>query len=1052
MATKEDLKLEKEYQDALKMSASGVAALQANVRALLNDKRALKKETKDYIGDIGKAGAALEDSKSINSQIIKNQSEINKLKRGEHDLQQGKNKFTKAGTAASIQALKVQNKSLAVYFNQQQAIERVKDKAEQLNEKFGEGVDKLAGYTSQIPIIGTLFGGMAKKAANSLKGTFGDATKKYVGAYGKSMQNSAGLTKKLGKNIGGAAVQVRSLGAGAMAAGGSMLKAFMGPQAILLLIIGALAAGFYAIKQFEAGMKAFRDETGLVKGQMDGIESTAASIGASTMHLTGNIEEGSKVVGQMVAGVGSIERLSNATLANAAQLSLSYGIGADNIAQTNKLFQNLNGLSEEQAQFMTTNVAKMAELSDVSPEAVMKDINESSSEMYKYFRGSPNELMKAAVQARKLGTSLKQSAEVSKSLLNFEDSINSELEVSAILGRNLNFNEARYKAAKGDTLGAQQAIMKEVGKLGDLTKLNVYQQEALAKAAGMPIEDLINQQRIKEKLGKLSKEDQAAAQQLLKSGKDISNMSKDQVKAALRKQKIDNKNVEATKVMENQMKQMMLKLATAFAPLAQDLMKFLTDNMPQIKSFINGTATLIKGIVSGVQAGFAVVSDSLQPVRDAFNEIFGGDEATNFSEILSTIGRVIGGTLTFSINLMAKTFGSVVDIAMGLWDVIKGIFTMDFAMVTDGLQQAFGGLVDWFARIPETIIDLFASIFSDIDFFQNLKANFHTLIDDIKTFPSKIWQGFKDLGKSVWGWFQGILPGWVRKALGIKSGSTPDFGELEDGGSVNDAIIQNGKIITTSPDDSIIAMKQPESLLTSMAAKIGGIFGSKEGEEGGGFFSKMGDILTAPLKAVTGIVSKGIQTVSGTSQPAGEEEGGFFSKIGNVLKQGFDVITAPARGMMSIANEGFKAITGEDVVDKEGGFLSKITDIVSAPARAITSIASKGLEAITGGDGEAGEVKSPISDGVIQAVVSNFQTSIQEGNTLLSETINGLATSITTSNETGNKELLKKLDEVRDAVLLGALIEMDGDVLTRGIGGKLERQLNRSNFASRLVS
>ena len=35
---------------------------------------------------------------------------------------------------------------------------------------------------------------------------------------------------------------------------------------------------------------------------------------------------------------------------------------------------------------------------------------------------------------------------------------------------------------------------------------------------------------------------------------------------------------------------------------------------------------------------------------------------------------------------------------------------------------------------------------------------------------------------------------------------------------------------------------------------------------------------------------------------------------------------------------------------------------------------------------------------------------------------------------------------------LGALIEMDGDVLKRGIGGKLEKQLNRSNFASRLVS
>ena len=155
--------------------------------------------------------------------------------------------------------------------------------------------------------------------------------------------------------------------------------------------------------------------------------------------------------------------------------------------------------------------------------------------------------------------------------------------------------------------------------------------------------------------------------------------------------------------------------------------------------------------------------------------------------------------------------------------------------------------------------------------------------------------------------------------------------------------------------------------------------------------------------------------------------------------------------MMSIANEGFKAITGEDVVDKEGNFLSKITDIVTAPARAITSIASKGLETITGGNGEEGEVKSPISDAVIQTVVSDFQTSIQEGNTLLSETINGLATSITTSNETGNKALLDKLEEVRKAVIVGALIEMDGEILTRSLTGKQEA-FNRVNFASRLKS
>lgn len=1039
MASKEDIRLEQEYQSVLKVSSSAINALQADIEKVLNTKKRLSKEGKEYLNSLKSSASSLSDSESIAKQILDNEKKINTIK-------SGGTKLSQKAASIVVDELNKRNQVLGVIHNQQQAIERVKEKAENLNEKYAEGVDKLAGYTSQIPIIGTLFGGMARKAATSLKGTFGDATKKYVGAYGKSMQNSAGLTQKLGKNIGGAAVHMKSLGAGAMAAGGSMLKAFMGPQAILLLIIGALAAGFYAIKQFEAGMKAFRDETGLVKGQMEGIEQTAARVGASTMHLTGNIEEGAKVVGQMVAGFGSIERLSDATLANAAKLSLSYGIGADNIAQTNKMFQNMNGLTEEQAQYMTTNVAKFAELNDVSPDAVMKDINESSADMYKYFRGSPNELMKAAVQAKKLGTSLKQSAEVSKSLLNFEDSINSELEASAILGRNLNFNEARFKAAKGDTLGAQQAIMKEVGKLGDLTKLNVYQQEALAKATGMPIEDLINQQRIKEKLGKLSDEDAAAAQELLKSGKDISNMTKEQAKAALEKQKIDNKNVEATKVMENQMKQMMLKLATAFAPLARDLMKFLNDNMPQIKSFINGTATLISGIVSGVQVGFKVISDSLQPVRDAFNEIFGGGEATNFSEILSTIGKVIGGAITYSINLMAKTFASVVDIAMGLWNVIKGIFTLDFSLIGDGLKQVFGGLVDWFVRIPETIIDLLASVFSDVDFFQGLKEGWDSAITWIKEIPSTIWGFFTGLKDKIKGIFANMLPDWLAKKLGLKSDVA-----LTDGGSVNDGIIQNGKIIGTNPEDSIIAMKKPENLVTSMASKIGGIFSSKEGEEGGGFFSKMGDILTAPLKAVTGIVSKGIQTVSGNSEPAGEE-GGFFSKMTDVLKTGFDVITAPARGMMSIANEGFKAITGENIVDKEGSLLSKIGDVVTAPMRAVTSIASKGIEAVRGEGGEGEEtIKPTITSEMFSTAVTALSTAVIEGNTLLSDKIGELSTAVQTSQQSGNTEMLKKLDELKDAVLLGALIEMDGEILTRGVRARSEAK-DRVNYASRLLS
>ena len=155
---------------------------------------------------------------------------------------------------------------------------------------------------------------------------------------------------------------------------------------------------------------------------------------------------------------------------------------------------------------MVSTVSNAARLADVSPDKVVTDMAESSEEMLKYFRGSPQQLTKNGNSSSKIRYFFKTIAEVSASLLDFESSINNELEASALLGTNINFNQARYLAANGDTLGAQQSVLKQVSKLGDLTKLNVYEQEALAKAAGMPIKDLINQQRIQKMLGTRDKE------------------------------------------------------------------------------------------------------------------------------------------------------------------------------------------------------------------------------------------------------------------------------------------------------------------------------------------------------------------------------------------------------------------------------------------------------------------------------------------------------------------------------------------------------------------
>ena len=71
----------------------------------------------------------------------------------------------------------------------------------------------------------------------------------------------------------------RALGMAAGAAGKSMLAAFAGPQAIILLIVAALGAGFMAMMKFEKAARSFRDTTGTIRGQFDGIDQRATKAG-----------------------------------------------------------------------------------------------------------------------------------------------------------------------------------------------------------------------------------------------------------------------------------------------------------------------------------------------------------------------------------------------------------------------------------------------------------------------------------------------------------------------------------------------------------------------------------------------------------------------------------------------------------------------------------------------------------------------------------------------------------------------------------------------------
>jgi uncharacterized membrane protein len=147
----------------------------------------------------------------------------------------------------------------------------------------------------------------------------------------------------------------------------------------------------------------------------------------------------------------------------------------------------------------------------VNEKQILKDISKASASLKLSLGGSANELARSAVQAKQFGLNLEQAEKMSNSLLDFESSIENELSAELLTGKDLNLERARGLALNGDIAGAAAEVAAQVGSAADFGKMNVIQQEAIAKAVGMQRDELAQSLIDKESLAKLgAKEGQTA--------------------------------------------------------------------------------------------------------------------------------------------------------------------------------------------------------------------------------------------------------------------------------------------------------------------------------------------------------------------------------------------------------------------------------------------------------------------------------------------------------------------------------------------------------------
>lgn len=232
----------------------------------------------------------------------------------------------------------------------------------------------------------------------------------------------------------------------------------------------------------------------------------------------------------------------------------------------------------------------------------LKNVVESISKMQgatlAYIIDQPKELVKSVAIADKLGMSFEKIRGIADGLVNFEQSITSELEAEVFLGRDINLNKARQLAFLGKEADLGEEILKQVGSLSDFQNMLPIQQQSFAKALGMTRDEmagvLMRQEMIAQygdKAARLSREQLENAKQIAKD-KGIS------VDAALVEV---NSQVDATKKFEDAV----LKIKSAIA----DLVANLSPMIDRLADFVGKFAAspLAKVAVAGL-AGAGTIS------------------------------------------------------------------------------------------------------------------------------------------------------------------------------------------------------------------------------------------------------------------------------------------------------------------------------------------------------------------------------------------------------------------------------------------------------------
>ena len=459
-----------------------------------------------------------------------------------------------------------------------------------------------------------------------------------------------------------------------------------------------LTAGFklieLSVKRFvelDNAAKAFRDTTGFLSSQTKEVETNIRQSSRDLAEFGVSVDVARDSAAALATAFGDTAIVNKENLEYVSLMKQNLGISADDSVSLMQNFMGMGGMTSQVARETAGAAASLAKAAGVPLGKVMQEVAKPSDTVRSLIRGSVDGLIKGAIEAKRLGTSLESVGKAAAGLLDFQSSINDEMEASVLFGKDVNLQKARELSYAGDLKGLAKEQSRLLQEAGDVSKMDYFQRIGIAKAMGMTVEEMDKMNAKQQELNKLKIDDPATYARYT-ANLDTINKTNESLSEKYQKELKSQQIASQQEKIMNSINSIMTELADALLPVINTL-------VPILGFLLKISVVLIKFIL----APFRLLNDAI----DWFFKTFSGTKQT-FDEFGNAVNKLfsdllnpesLGGKITLFVlglsGLIATAFmGGTI---MGL---ITSAITWPFKKAFDVLPNYFKGAVN---KLPQSI-------------------------------------------------------------------------------------------------------------------------------------------------------------------------------------------------------------------------------------------------------------------------------------------------------------------------------------------------------------